>query len=368
MLHLALASLWQEKARFALSVMGVALAILLILLLGSFQVGLSRQVTAYLDHMPVDYLVAQEGVRNLLGARSLLAADTDDRVRSVPGVARAVAIISQFVILDLHDKKVVGYLVGYDPDRGGGPWRLQQGRLPTDDDEVTLDWVMAQTHGLRVGDSLEILDQPFTVVGLTAGTNSWMAGFLFMHRRGAERILRSGDRYSFVLVTLAPDADRTAVEARLRRRLRALEVLPVATVKQNDRNLLIRIFALPLRLMAGIAFAVGSAILGMVIYTATVERRHEYGVLKAVGAANRQIYLLVTQQGLIIALLGALAGSGLAWGAMAGIMAVKPKFLLVLAPDLIVQALLGALAMGLLAALAPVRALADLDPAQVFRK
>ena len=30
-------------------------------------------------------------------------------------------ILSQFVILDLHDKKQPVYLVGYDPASGGGP-------------------------------------------------------------------------------------------------------------------------------------------------------------------------------------------------------------------------------------------------------
>ena len=368
MTYLAFATLWQQKTRFALSVSGVALAIMLILLLNAFLAGLYRQVTAYLDHVAADYVVAQEGVTNLLGARSLLAADTDDRARSVPGVAQAIPIISQFVILDLHDKKVVGYLVGYDSTQGGGPWRLKEGRLPADDDEVVLDGVMAQTHGLRLGSSIEILDETFTVVGIAAETNSWMAGFLFMERRAAERVLRTAGAYSFVLVTLTPSADQPAVESRLRRRLRELELLPTAIVKQNDRNLLIRVFALPLRLMVVIAFAVGTAILGLVIYTATVERQREYGVLKAVGARNLQLYALVVQQGVATALLGAGLGAGLAWGVAQWIMAAKPKFLLVLSPEMVLEAMLVAVVMGLLAAFLPLRAMADLDPAQVFRK
>ena len=92
---------------------------------------------------------------------------------------------------------------------------------------------------------------------------------------------------------LEPGADRDAVEARLQRRLRNAEVLPTTTVKQNELNLLVRVFAGPLYLMVSIAFAVGTPILGMIVLPATSERLREFGVLKAVGAENRHLYWLV---------------------------------------------------------------------------
>jgi putative ABC transport system permease protein len=283
-------------------------------------------------------------------------------------VDRVTSIISQFVILDIHDKKVIGYLVGYEPDAGGGPWAMKEGRLPADDDEVVLDWVMAQEHGFSLGDSIEILDENFTVVGLSAGTNSWMASFLFMEKRAAERLLLLPNATSFVLLTLAPGSDSAAVETRLRRRLRNMELVPAATLKANDVKLLVEVFALPLQLMVSIAFAVGTAILGMIIYTATVERLREYGVLKAVGAKNRHLYWLVTQQGVATAVAGMGLGIGLAWIAGQWIMALSPKFLILLQPPRVLAVAVSGIVMGLLAALLPTRHVAGLDPAQVFRK
>ena len=40
--------------------------------------------------------------------------------------------------------------------------------------------------------------------------------------------------------------------------------------------------------------------MGLVIYTATVERQREYGVLKAVGTRNGMLYRVVTLQALIV--------------------------------------------------------------------
>ena len=132
---------------------------MLIVFLNGFQAGIFRQVTAYLDHTPADLIVAEEDVTQVLGTTSILPAGAEELARGVPGIARIIPIISRFVPLDIHDKKVVTYLVGYYPKAGGGPWALKAGRLPTSEDEVVLDSVMAETHGLQLGDTIEILDE-----------------------------------------------------------------------------------------------------------------------------------------------------------------------------------------------------------------
>ena len=368
MTYLAFRNLFQQKFRLFLSIGGVALAITLIVLLNGFLSGIYTQVTAYLDNTPADLIVAQDGVTNLLSATSFLPGNVEDQARSVPGIARVTPIVSQFAILDIHDEKVVSYMVGYEPGLGGGPWALVEGREPTDDDEVVLDRVMAQMHGFAIGDTIEILDAEFTVVGLSAGTNSWMASFFFLEKEAAERLLLAPGTTSFLLLTFDPRADPAAVEARLRRRLRDVEIVPASTMRQNDLDLLVKLFAAPMQMMVAIAFAVGTAILGMVIYTATVERLSEYGVLKAVGARNGHLYWLVAQQALVIALVGVALGIGLAWLAAWGIMESFPRFQVVLRSKMILPTALTGVAMGLLAALLPARYVARLDPARVFRK
>ncbi|HHS97392.1 MAG TPA: ABC transporter permease, partial [Chloroflexi bacterium] len=340
----------------------------LIILLNGFLEGVYVQVTAYLDHTPADLVVAQEGVTNLLGATSLLPPGIEDRARNTPGVERAVPIISQFVILDLHGEKVVAYMVGYDPDIGGGPWDLVDGRSPANDKEVVLDRVMAETHGFDLGDTIPILDRDFTVVGLSDGTNSWMASFIFITKGAAEELLLTPEATSFLLLTLDPGAGHAAVESRLRRRLPDVEVMPAEVLKQNDLDLLVEIFAVPLQMMVAIAFAVGTAILGMVIYTATVERMREYGMLKAVGVRNRHLYWLVTQQGLVVSLMGGALGAGLAWLVARWIVRTSPKFLVVIRLEDVLPVALSGLLMGLVAALLPARYVGRLDPAEVFRK
>lgn len=368
MIYLAFRNLIQQKMRLALSIGGVALAIMLIVLLNGFLSGIYLQVTAYLDNTPADWVVAQDGVTNLLSATSILPAGAEDQSRGVPVIASVTPIISQFVILDIHDEKVVAYMVGFEPDFGGGPWELGEGRAPKREDEIVIDRVMAQSHGFSLGDKIELLDEEFKIVGLSEGTNSWMASFIFIEKRAAEDLLLMPDSSSFLLLNMKPGSDPYEVKTRLDRRLDDLEIVPAETMKQNDLDLLVEIFAVPLRLMVAIAFAVGTAILGMVIYTATVERQREYGVLKAVGARNRHLYWLVTLQGLATALLGVLIGIGLAQLAATWIMEATPKFLIVLETNEVLNTSLVGLLMGLGAAILPAQQVAQLDPARVFRK
>src|SRR3972149_1853575 len=102
---MAIRNLLHDRTRLILSIVGVALAVTLMLVLKGFLAGMNRQITAYLEHSPGSIVVAQEDVGNLLGATSLLPDGVLQRAEMIRGVEEAAPILSQFVILDLHEKK-----------------------------------------------------------------------------------------------------------------------------------------------------------------------------------------------------------------------------------------------------------------------
>lgn len=157
--------------------------------------------------------MAQEDVTNLLGATSLLPPGTVAAARSRS--ARVVPILAQFVILDLHAKKQPVYLVGYDPTSGGGPWRLAAGHPPQTNYQVVFDRILAQRHGITLGDRVEMMDRTFTVVGLSEETTSWITSFIFIRKSAAEALWRTPGGTSFVLVTLRARMPPEALRARL---------------------------------------------------------------------------------------------------------------------------------------------------------
>ncbi len=362
---LARRNLAHNPVRLALSIAGVAVSIALILLLAGYRAGVYAQASAYLDHAPGDYVVAELGTANFLGTTSALDQGIADRVAMLPGIARVVPVITQFVVFEQHGRKDGFFLVGYDPDKGGGPWRMTAGREPRADDEVVLDDTTARQHGITVGDSLRILDRDATVVGLSGETTFWAGSIGFARLGTLESLLRAGGLRSFLLVSLEPGAREA--EARAAVASLGAGLVPRATLIANDRRLLARVYDAPIGLMVLIAFVVGVLVVGLVIYTAAVERRREYGALKAIGAPNRLLYRVVVAQALLAAVSGAIAGTGLALGGSVLLTAWRPQFRVEIDAPTVVVVIASSLVMAAAAALVPARALAALEPAEVFR-
>ncbi len=363
-MNLAGRNLLQDKTRLLLSVAGVALAIMLILILTGFVSGMNLQVSTYLDHAPGSVVLVQAGTR---GASSVLPAETADTAGSIAGVSSAVPIVTQYAVLDLGQTKQYVSVVGYDPARGGGPWALREGRLPAAGNEVVLDAVLADRRGVRLNDNFGLMGQTFKVVGLSTGTTTWMTSYLFIRLDAAQRLFGSPAAISVVLVT--PSAGMSPEQ--LRSRLGTIpgtDAMLKSELISATRRTYLSVFRAPLSLMAGIASLVGTLVVGLVIYTATLERRREYGVLKAVGARNRVLYRMVATQALAAALTGSALGVGAALGAAALIMALRPQFLITIEPTSALLALAIGVGMALAGALFPARMLARLAPAEVFRR
>jgi putative ABC transport system permease protein len=241
-----------------------------------------------------------------------------------------------------------------------------QGREPAADDEAVVDAVFASRNGLHVGSGLDLLGQGVRVVGLSGGTWGFMAGYIFVTRSALASRLRLGDGASFVLVTPGPDTDQSTLVTRLSS-LPGLHALSKSDVAANDRQIWLPPFQMIIRLMALIASVVGALVVGLVVYTATLERRREYAVLKAVGGRNPVLYRTVLLQALIAALAGAFLGGLLAGAAGWLITTIRPDFLVVLRPGDLLLALGAGLVIAAAGALIPARALAGVAPAEAMR-
>lgn len=110
-----------------------------------------------------------------------------------------------------------------------------------------------------------------------------------------------------------------------------------------------------------------------VLVVSVVQKQREIGILRAMGAQRAQILRVFLIQGGMVGLLGSVLGTGIAMG-MIKIFTTfvrgadgLPLFSITLPPETALQTMLLALAAGLLAAVAPARRAARMDPAQAIR-
>lgn len=358
---LARRNLLADRRRLAASVVGVGLAVMLILLLDGMWAGIRAQTTLYTDRVGADLYVLQPGIRDLTAGASTLPLTTLDTVRADADVDWASPVRSTYSILQLHGKKVAAYVIGAVPGEHGGPWSITEGRSAQAVDEIVVGSLLADRHGIAVGERLDIMGGDFRVVG-RAETNGFMMSYVFVTHAALDALGAAPDTTSFVVVG-------TDEPARVRERLRAagLNVLDRDAVAANNLKFAVGIFGSPVRLMVAIGLAAGTMIIALTAYTAVVERRREYGIVKAMGGTRRHLVGVALAQTVALAAMGLAAGWVLFLVGRLAIISSRPQFSVLLTGGAVTRATLAALVMALLAAIIPARRLAALEPAIAYR-
>lgn len=361
-------NLFHKKSKLALSVAGIATSIALILLLMGFRAGLYATLTAFVDNIGADLIVAQSGVQGMFSSNSALPLNLHEAAVRRSGAQEAGHILMADIIFDRGETKTPVLLVGYVPETPfGSPWSLDVGRNVRSDDEIALDAWLAQRADITIGDTVMVLGRDFTVVGLTRGTSSWMSPYIFITLDAAEKALGLNGIVSYHLLRLPEDTDLQKTARDLEDALPGIRAMTPNEVAQADRRVLANVMDSPLNVMLVIGVIIGVAVMGLTAYTAVTDRMREYGVLKAVGASRRRLALLVTLETLYRGVLGYLLGIGLGYLTAAVIMARWPQFNVLIEPNTVLQAGALALGMSLLAAMIPIQRLNQIDPVLVFK-
>ena len=358
---LARRNLTADRRRLLASVTGVGLAIMLVLLLDGMWTGLKAQTRLYTDMAGAQLYVLQDGMRDLHDGGVVPLSGVDE-IRATPGVAWAEPVRGSHVILELHGTKLGPYLVGTAPGAPGGAWSIRAGRGVETDDEIVLDGVLADRHGIEVGDRIDVTGTSFRVVGLSADTAGFMTSYVFVTHAATDTLLGASGTTSYVLVGTS---DPATVQTRLIDA--GFNTLTADQVAANAEELASGIFSGPFRLMVIVAFAAGTLIVALTSYTAIVERRREYGIIKALGARGPRLVAIAVGQTLVLALLGLLVGGLLFLGGRELIISARPQFAVAFTFATFGRAGLAALLMALLAAIVPARRLGRLDPASTYR-
>jgi putative ABC transport system permease protein len=363
---LARRNLFQDRRRVLLSTGGVAVALLLVLVLGGIFAGAMRQLTGYVDRSGADLVVSQAGVTTMHMSASVLRPDIADRVREAPGVAWAEPIRYTTGMVSSPAGQSASYVIGYDPTaRHAGPSRLAAGHQPGAG-EAVLDRQAADQLGVQVGDRVRVLGRPFRLVGLsTSGTN--IANTTVFITSGDFARLR-GPAQAYVLVGARPDADLGLLRARLEGIPPGVTVQTSGQFAAAERRIVTDMSADLLRIMSGIGFGIALAVVALTLFNATVAKTREYGVVKALGARPGRLAAAVAAQAAWSVTLALATATVLALLLAVVLGRLNPAMAIWIAPGGVARTGLGALLVGVAGAVLPIWRVLRVDPAASFRR
>jgi putative ABC transport system permease protein len=388
MLLVARKNLFSERTRLLISVGGVALSVFLISLLLSLYRGWDEKVGGFVEKSNVDLWLGSEGAEDFLTAASLLptegkeADQAKDYLDGYPSIDKWSPLIVRLMqgvrvqrVSNTQEKvgsKIDLHLIGFDPNtRLGGPIEVIEGRDTPGPGEVIIDEKLSDRYGFALGDTLRAGGRDWKVVGKSTGGDFIATQTVFVTHAEAEAALRMKGATTFYVIKVSERVDPTQLGAALEDQAARNEA-PIVTHTRDEfasstrdrvtSNVLPILFV-----VLGLAFIVGVSVAGLTIYTATIEKSREYGILKAVGFRNTYLYRVVFEQSAATALLGFALGMALTLGLGPFASDYVPQFVLFTRWQDVLFVAGVTVVMALIAAYIPVRRLGAIDPVSVFK-
>jgi len=368
MIELAFRNLITERTRFAFSAAGIGFAVFLITVLIGIYQGWNQKVGGFVEDVSADGWVVRQGTNDFIAAASILPASMGEQISNHPDVASVSPMIVRPMQLQHNGTNVDTQLVGYDETTGvGGPTKIVKGVGNPGPGEIVLDSTLARIAGLGIGDTLTSGDKSFKVTGIATGGNFALTQASFMGIDTASELLDMNGLVTFWTYKMKPGGSLSHVQSDLQDTIPGVTVFTSHEFAQSTRHRILDSVIPIIGLIVGLAFIVGIAITSLTIYTATIERAREFGVMKAIGFNNLDLYRLVLFQSMLTGVFGFVFGVALTLVVSRFAARIVPQFIVDIRTIDVLFVLIVTVVMAAGAAIVPARRVGSVDPAIAFK-
>lgn len=358
MVPVARRNLLAEKARFLMAVGGVTAAVFLILIVIALYQGFKESAGAFIRDLPAEVWVFQAGTRDLYHSGSLLPEGLEDDIQAVTGVQGVYKLLARNLRVEVGGEDREGLFLAFPSEASPLLQGMGVAALPG------RGQVIANEAVASAGDSFTLGGRRFEVVA-SYETVGAFGFYSFLNYDDAQELFSAPGFVSYFLV-LADPSQAAAIAEGIDSQFPEVDALTrhqFADRSGREADTFLPVISV----LVGIGFAVGAAVISITIYTATIEKARDFGVLKAIGASNGFLYRLVITQSFVVGLVGLLLGIPLAILAGRVIERIVPEFVTLFPWEAALGVFAAVIFMSLLAAILPIRRIARVEPAMVFR-
>jgi putative ABC transport system permease protein len=373
-----LKNILQRKARSALTMIGVAIAVTAVVALVGIADGFERSFRDLYERRGVDLLVVRAGSSEHLS--SSVPQKVGEQIRELPGVRAVSPGLMDVVSFEQANLTSVA-LQGWAADSFlFEDLHVNSGRrLQADDDEdVMLGMVLARNLGKTTGETLEIANRTFAIVGVFESFNPLENGSAVLLIGSLQKLMDRPDQVTGFQVILEDAPDKKALIERVRQEIEALRTSQghpwgIAATPTRDyvRNTSqIRLAEAMAWMTSIIALVIGAIGVLNTMIMSVLERTREIGILRAIGWRKTRVMRLILFESILLSIVGAVVGIAAAvlltraltwWPMVNGLIRGD------VAPAVMIQGFLIALAVGLLGGAYPAYRGAQLLPTEALR-
>ena len=330
---LVLSNIAHRPARTAVSIMGTAIGVLLIVFTVGLAHGVLRERGRRESNIGAEIMLRAPGSISFTGTSPMqLPYSRAKDIAGIPGVRAATAIGQT---LDRSDGGFGSRLIDgieFDDYAKVTGISIREGTKLTSGDEAIVDAVWQQQRHAALGSTVQLFERPFKIVGIyepPGGGRVKIPLATLQDQEGAD------GRVSAILVAVTDPAKQDDVAQVIRQRFPDDQIIFTRDLPELYASGVpaLNVF---IKVVVGVASAISMLVILLAMYTTVTERTRQIGILKALGMSKTKIAWVIEQEAILVSLLGVTAGVALTLAARLGVMRmttlvveVEPRWILI---------------------------------------
>lgn len=379
--NISLNNLKRRKIKVLFVFLGLTTAVATVVLLNSIIIATQAAIDRQADEYGANILIVPKSDTLTLSYGGITVPGTSydvqelsdqdvDKIRTIKN-SDNISIVAPKVIGDvsINDTKVLLVGVNFTEELRLKKWWQVNGRTPDKTEEVLLGSEAASRLKLKIGDHFDINGKPFNVTGILNETGGSEDSIVLIDLESAQTVLDKPDKISLIEVAaLCSTCPIEEIDRQLSDKLPQAKVSTLKQAVQSKIESLARfeIFSLTISLIVGF---IGALIVFITMMASVNERVREIGIFRALGFRQSHVARIILLEGLIISVLGGLAGFSIgivgAWLIAPSVTDIPISFQMDF--RLFALAIGISVVIGLLASLYPAIRASRLDPSQALR-
>ncbi len=358
-----LKNLWRRRVRSILTILGIAIGVAAVVGLGAMAEGFGKNFGTVVG-LSNDLMVSQANAFDV--SFSSLDEELGQRIESVPGVEMVDPGVYGWIVTE----EMPFFLVfGYEPGSVAAQhYRIVEGKPVTSSRQIIIGKSAAESLKKSIGDTLRLASVPYQIVGIYETGQGMEETGGVVTVEDAQDIIQKQRKVSLFQVGVARGSDIDQISQRIEALDDDLMASQASEYETNEAySAYLQGFAWGI---SAIAILIGGLGMMNAMVMSVLERTREIGTLRAVGWSRGRVVWLIMGETLILGFIGGVLGIALGVGfnelvgRAPGVGAMLEG---VYTPDIFIQGMLTALALGVFGGAYPAWVAANLQPVEALR-